>query len=202
MGEWTIDIFENGTYTLRVDVSSGQPQFPIAREFRPAMANLDKAWYEATRRFGPYNYHPDRCEDWNLESGGDADLGEPLVAPMTALVIGAYDWGGRVGKIVQLLALSASGELIVWSGWHLQEITATVGNVVQVGDPIGTIGNAGGVYAAHLHEQICIVNRWGIPAPNTFAADSRYDWRQPSRFYVEHGFPQAEMDRLTRYDGM
>jgi hypothetical protein len=202
MDEWTIDISQNGTYTLRVDVpSSGQPQFPIAREFRPAMANLDKAWYEATRRFGTYNYHPDRCEDWNLESGGDTDLGEPLVAPMDALVTGAHDWGGKVGKVLQLLALTPAGELIVWSGWHLQEITVAVGNVVQVGDPVGAIGNAGGVYAAHLHEQICVVNRWGIPAPNTFASDSRYDWRQPSRFYIEHGFPQAEMDRLTRYDG-
>jgi len=197
----TFDIGENGTYVLRVNVQSGYLGFPVAREFRPAMANLNLAWYEATRRYGPYNYHPDRCEDWNLETGGDTDLGEPLVAPMTALVVSAHDWGGKIGKILQLLALSVSGELIVWAGWHLLEIAATVGNVVQVGDPIGAIGNAGGAYAAHLHEQICVVNRWGIPAPTAFASDSRYDWRQPSRFYVEHGFSQSEMDRLTRYDG-
>ncbi len=195
----TLVITQNGTVTITVDVPCLNG-IPFAVEFRPAMKHLEKAWYEATRRYGPYNFHPQRCEDWNLESGGNTDLGEPLVAPFSGLVLAAVDYGGSTGKIVQLLGATEQGELIVWSGWHLQDTAVEPGRVVTAGQDIGAIGNAGGYYAgAHLHEQICVVGRFGIPAPNTFASDDRYAWRQPSRFYVERGFPAVEMERLTRY---
>ena len=127
---------------------------PLATEFRLPLGNLGKAWYEATRRFGPYNEHPERCEDWNLESGGDTDLGEPLVAPFSGIVINARDWGGAWGKIVRILGRTPEGELVCWMGAHLDEIHVKPGDVVQVGDPVGTIGTADGRYAAHLHEQV------------------------------------------------
>lgn len=73
----------------------------------------------------------------------------------------------------------------------------------QVGDAIGAIGNAGGYYAgAHLHNQICTVNKWGIPAPTTFAADDRYKWVQPSRFYLEHGVDADLVKRVCEWDGV
>jgi hypothetical protein len=59
-----------------------------ATEFGLPMQNLEKAWYEAAHR-GPYNVHPERCEDWNLETLGNTDLGEPLVAPWSGVVIAA-----------------------------------------------------------------------------------------------------------------
>jgi len=81
-------------------------------------------------------------------------------------------------------------------------MTWLINQIVGVGEPIGSIGNADGRYAgAHLHEQICIVNHWGVPSPATFVSDIRYDWQQPSAFYVERGVDQDLMDRLTRYDG-
>lgn len=175
---------------------------PRATSFRLPMQNLDKAWYEATRRFGPYNYHPQRCEDWNLEAGGNTDLGEPLVAPFSGMVTNAHNWGGGTGRLVQIVGLLGDGGVVVWAGWHLHEINVTVGEVVQVGQLIGSIGNADGRYAgAHLHEQICIVNRWGIPAPTAFAADGRYDWQQPSVFYASHGVDADLVRRCTEYDG-
>jgi hypothetical protein len=181
---------------------AGGGGIPLATAFRPAMQDLDQAWYEASQRFGPYNYHPDRCEDWNLESGGNTDLGEPLVAPFAGVVIGAYEWSRQVGQVIQILGVTVEGQLICWSGWHLQSMEVEAGDVVDVGQPIGAIGNAGGYYSgAHLHEQICIVNLWGLPAPATFAADRRYAWQQPSRFYIDHGVDEALMARLVAYDG-
>lgn len=166
------------------------------------MRNIHKRWYEATRVFGPYNVHPRRCEDWNLETGGNTDLGEPLVAPFAGLVIAATNYGGGIGRVVQLLGRERDGTLVVWAGWHLHEMHVARGQVVEAGDDIGSIGNADGRYAgAHLHEQICIVNGAGIPSPVTFAADSRYNWQQPSVWYVTRGIPQETMDRLTRMDG-
>ena len=168
------------------------------------MMNLEKAWYETTQnpRFPPYNYHPQRCEDYNLESGGNTDLGEPLVAPFAGIVTSAHNWGSSLGNVVQLLGVTREGEQIVWAGWHLLEIAVSAGQVVQVSDAIGAIGNAGGYYAgAHLHNQICLVNKWGIPAPTTFAADDRYKWVRPSRFYLERGVDAEMVKRVCEWDG-
>lgn len=187
---------------VSVTISPQVADIPMATEFRLPMANLDKPWYEATRRFGPYNFHPERCEDWNLEEGGDSDLGEPLVAPFSGLVLSAHDWGGGAGRIVQILGLMTGGRFVVWAGWHLHEVIARAGSMVMMGDLIGSIGNADGRYAgAHLHEQICLVNEWGVPPPIKFAAVSCYDWVQPSVFYVENGVDKELVRRCVEYDG-
>ena len=166
------------------------------------LKNIHKKWYEATRVYGRYNYHPERCEDWNLESGGNTDLGEPLVAPFPGLVISAAQYAGSVGRVVQILGRERTGKMVVWSGWHLHTITIAAGQYVEAGDDIGSIGNADGRYAgAHLHEQICVIGSAGIPGPTVFASDSRYNWQQPSVWYLSHGIDAALMDRLTRMDG-
>lgn len=169
------------------------------------MKNVGKAWYETTQSpyFGPYNVHPHRCEDYNLESGGNTDLGEPLVAPFSGLVLTAAQYGGGIGRVVQILGRSDVGESFVWAGWHLQELSVASGQIVTVGEPIGTIGDADGRYAgAHLHNQVCIVgNAWGIPAPTTFPTDSRYDWQRPSEFFIHHGVDRDLVRRLMAWDG-
>mgnify|MGYP006294588231 CR=1 FL=1 len=165
------------------------------------LKNTDKAWYEATRRYGPYRYHPQRCEDWNLETGGNTDLGEPLVAPFNGLVLSARNWGGNIGRVVQILG-GVDAQMVVWAGWHLQDIAVVAGQIVYAGDPLGTIGNADGRYAgAHLHEQICILNEYGVPHPRTFPSDGRYGWVQPSQFYIDHGVDAALVERLAAWDG-
>jgi hypothetical protein len=172
-----------------------------ATEFGLPMQNLEKAWYEAAHR-GPYNVHPERCEDWNLETLGNTDLGEPLVAPWSGVVIAAAQYGGGVGRVIQILGLTIEGELLVWCGWHLHEMYVRVGQPVEVGQLIGSIGNADGRYAgAHLHEQICIVGASGIPGPTVFAADRRYEFVQPSKFYVAHGVDPELVQRVTAFDG-
>jgi hypothetical protein len=189
-------------FVVQANVPVGGGGIPLAVSFRLPMKNLDKPWYEATRVFGRYNYHPEKCEDWNLESGGNTDLGEPLVAPFNGIVLSAHNWGGGTGRVIQILCLVGTGKLVAWSGWHLKDVGVVAGDVVHVGQYIGSIGNADGRYAgAHLHEQICIVNQWGIPAPATFASDSRYDWQQPSVFYVEHGVDADLVMRVASMDG-
>lgn len=173
---------------------------PIERVMMP-MKNIEKAWYEAAH-ISPYNYHPQRCEDWNLETLGNTDLGEPLVAPFTGLVLAAANYGGGIGRVVQILGRQVDGVLVVWAGWHLHTLLCEPGQVVAAGQDIGSIGNADGRYAgAHLHEQIVCVNTWGIPGPTVFASDSRYAWQQPSQWYAAHGIPAEEIRRLTIMDG-
>lgn len=175
---------------------------PFASEVILPMQNIDKPWYEATRRFGAYDHHPERCEDWNLESGGDTDFGEPLVAPFSGIILSANDWGGRRGKILQILGITPNFQMIVWAGWHLDEMYGSPGQIVLVGESLGTIGNADGEYAAHLHEQIAIVNNTnGVPHPATYASDMRYNFTQPSVFYLNAGIDPAVIHRVTEYDG-
>jgi len=199
-----MDLKAGESITVTCICESQAGGFPYADTFRLPMMNLEKAWYETTQnpRFPPYNYHPQRCEDYNLESGGNTDLGEPLVAPFAGIIIAAHDWGSSLGNVIQLLGVTRTGEQIVWAGWHLLEIAVSAGQIVGVGDAIGAIGNAGGYYAgAHLHNQICIANKWSIPAPTTFAADDRYHWVRPSRFYLERGVDAEMVKRVCEWDG-
>ena len=171
---------------------------PFATEFRLPMRDLDKRWYEATRRFGRYNSHPEKCEDWNLESGGDTDLGERLVAPFAGIVSSAKDHGGAWGKVIQIVGWLPDGARVIWMGAHLRDMFVSPYDIVTIGQEIGTIGTAGGRYAAHLHEQIAVGR---VPEPYVFAADARYDFRQPSVFYVEHGVDAELVRRVTEFDG-
>ena len=156
---------------------------------------------QPTMVFGSYNFHPDRCEDWNLETGGNTDWDEPLVAPFSGLVLVAHDWYGKIGGVVPLLGRQHNDVMIVWGGWHLHQILVRPGETVCVGDDIGTIGNAHGVYSSHLHEQICIVNEWGIPSPTRFPSDGRYQWVRPSVFYKASGVSPDLVERCKLRDG-
>jgi hypothetical protein len=198
---WFIDA---GVLAVRND---GEPEppppapirgIPMIGEVRLPMLNLHKPWYEATRRFGPYNGHPRYCEDWNLESGGDTDLGEPLVAPFAGIVLNAYDAGGGWGNIVRILGRLPDGPLVTWMGAHLAEIYVRVGQIVDAGDDVGTIGTGNGRYAAHLHEQIC---EGAVPGPEVFGTDRRYQFKRPSRWYVDHGVDPDLVERVTQFDG-
>jgi hypothetical protein len=189
---------------LQVIQANGiQPgDFPFAVEFRLPMQNLDKAWYEYAASQGSYAGHPP-ARDWNLESLGNTDLGEPLVAPWTGIVITAANIGGKVGRVVQLLGLTPEGEVLVWAGWHMEDVVVKVGQIVHVGSAIGTIGNAGGIYSAHLHEQIARIGGkkyYGIPSPATFTTDTRYEWLDPLEFYPARGVDADLVRRVSRFD--
>jgi hypothetical protein len=183
-------------------VAGGLPM--IGKVVLPMETTKTKPWYEATRRFGPYNHHPDRCEDYNLETGGDTDLGERLVAPFGGIVLARTDLGGAIGKVIQILGITEEETAYVWAGWHLDELADWyTGNIIQAGDYIGTIGTAGGRYAAHLHTQICYITRdSGIPAPWTFPSNARYKWISPSKWFVEAGgIDRHLMRQVTEFDG-
>jgi hypothetical protein len=188
---------------VQVTISSpGEMTVPFASEsvVLPIL-NTDAAWYEATRRYGPYNHHPYRCEDLNLESGGNTDLGEPLVAPFNGLVLAAGQFYGAVGRVVQILGI-VRGRVAVWCGWHLKEVTARVGNLVRMGEAIGSIGNADGKYAgAHLHHQVCYLKSASVPHPTTFPTDDRYGWVQPSHFFQTNGVDPELVERVHAWDG-
>lgn len=186
---------------IAVTVAQGIPTgIPLATEFRLPMKHIEKAWYNADEVYGPYTYHPARCVDRNLESGGATDWNEPLVAPFSGIVLTTYDWYGAIGGAVQIMGVSTVGEIIVWCGWHVNEITALPGAIVYIGEDIATIGSAHDKYSPHLHEQIVIANKFGIPGPTVYPSDDRYGWQQPDAFYIAHGVDPATVNRCRRKD--
>lgn len=175
---------------------------PLATEFRLPMLNAGiSAWYEATTVYGPYDVHPKFAEDWNLESGGNTDLGEPVVAPFSGIILSANDWGGGIGGVVQIFGITLTGEMIVWCGWHLLDIQVKQGQIVTVGEQAAAIGNCNGKYSAHLHEQICIVGKHGIPSATVYPSDNRFGWVRPSDFHKTHGVDPDLVERCRLKDG-
>jgi len=154
------------------------------------MLNIDKPWYVAHYLYPVYNGHPP-ASDWNLESMGNTDFDEPLGAPFNALCTSAYNWGGNYGKIIQLLGFFKDGRLVLWTGWHLNRMSVTPGQFIRVGQDVGTIGDASGVYSAHLHEQIGYVEAGrGLPVPSMFSTNSTWcRWVDTVKFYQEYMDP-------------
>lgn len=171
---------------------------PFIEEVVPSIVNVQKKWYEAGTELGPYNKHPEWAADWNLESMGDTDLGEPICSPFDGLVINAEDYGGAWGKIVRVIGLDTFDNVapVVWMGAHFKEIKTRVGDVVTPGQVIATVGKGtNNMYSAHLHEQI---SKGRVTAPTAFIAGDPFV--TPFDFYVSHGVDRELMERLYRKD--
>lgn len=175
--------------------------FPVIDRVVLPMRNTGKAWYESTRLFGLYDGHPERAEDYNLESMGNTDLGEPLVAPFAGVVIGARDFGGGHGKVLAILGIDKTGQRVTCRMKHLQAIAPGIwpGVFVDAGQDVGTIGNAGGYYVgAHLHLEIVL---GAVPEPIGSWQNETYEFVQPSWWFLTHGIDAATINRITKRDG-
>jgi hypothetical protein len=146
-----------------------------------------------------YNAQPFRVarhlgDDLNGIGGGNSDLGDPVYAAGTGLVVLSRDGGPGWGNVVILAHRVADAEAA--AGWrivqtmyaHLDEILVRRGETVRRGAKIGTVGTAGGRYLAHLHFEVRIgpyVN------PGTGYADQPMNRVSPERFLREfRGAPE------------
>lgn len=130
---------------------------PIADRFDFPVGPPDAVGYHDAQPFGERDH---LGEDWNGNGGGDSDLGDPVHAIAAGVVVSARDHGGGWGNVVRVV--HDLGTTRVESLYaHLHRIEVTVGQVVAVGESIGTIGTAGGKYPAHLHLELR--NRVGMP---------------------------------------
>ena len=83
---------------------------------------------------------------------------------------------------------------------HLQSVCVEPGDIVRMGDQVGTIGSLE-IWrpSFHYHEQISVGE---VPAPWTFASDKRFDFRQPSEFYLEYGVDRKLIERIMEYEAL
>jgi hypothetical protein len=162
-----------------------------------SIKNIEKKWYSADERAGPYDGHPEHARDWNLESFGNTDYGEPLCAPCDGTVVFSGDVGGLHGIVIVFVAV-VDGELTCWHWKHLSRSDVRLWQQVKQGELVGAIGNAGGQYSAHLHEEIVVGT---ITGSMQDWRDSAFDYQDPAAWYIAHGVPASQVNRMVKYDG-
>lgn len=148
----------------------------IATEAKDAKDAKDE-WYNALD-FGEQNH---LGEDWNKNSGGNSDCGEPVYAAGNGVITYAADAGPGWGNVVIVTHSWPDGTKVQSLYGHLQEILQTNGEIAKR-SPIGTIGNANGRYLCHLHFEIRNESSpmWNQAGPG-YSTDKN-GWLDPSDF--------------------
>jgi murein DD-endopeptidase MepM/ murein hydrolase activator NlpD len=170
------------------DVPPVEKPLPIANSFAYPIGKTEKVteakdkdeWYDA-QDFGQNDH---LGEDWNKNSGGNTDCGEPVYATANGRVIYAQDAGPGWGNVVIIDHALPSGEKVESLYGHLREILIGKGDVKKR-QQIGKVGNANGHYLCHLHFEIrtsdCAM--WGQVGPGY--SNNRRGWADPSDFIDE-----------------
>lgn len=123
--------------------------YPIGKTVTVTQKKDKDEWYNALD-FGADDH---LGEDWNKNTGGNTDCGEPVYAIGNGVITYAADSGLGWGNVVIVTHTLADGSKIQSLYGHLQEITKTSGEVKKR-EQIGKVGNANGRYLCHLHLEI------------------------------------------------
>jgi murein DD-endopeptidase MepM/ murein hydrolase activator NlpD len=142
-------------------------------------------WYNAQ----DFTVNTHLGEDWNLNTGGDTDCGQPVYAAANGTVVYAQDGGIGWGNVVIIEHQLADGSRMQTLYGHLQDIVRASGDVKRR-ELIGKVGNANGRYACHLHFELRLPNCpfWTAPGPG-YSTDTT-GWTDPSNFIDTHRPPR------------
>jgi murein DD-endopeptidase MepM/ murein hydrolase activator NlpD len=143
-------------------------------------------------------------EDWNGRGGGDSDLGAPIYAAARGVVIISENvgvgWGNCIiirhpyrdetGKVAMVDSLSA----------HLYQRVVKVGQVVEKGQLVGTMGGNNGMYLVHLHFEMRKNLRIGMNR-SQFARDNS-NYYSPTDFINKHRVLQTSFQKYPIPTGL
>lgn len=164
---------------------------PLATRFDMPMGSEHGAFTYNARAFRIQRHLGD---DLNGIGGGNSDLGDLVHAAGAGRVIYAgvpsADWGRMILIAHRLPDGDELGPVVQTVYAHLESIHVSVGQIVQRGDPVGTVGTAGGRYLAHLHFEVRVgpyVN------PGQGYADTALNRVAPEVFIRAHRGADAEV---------
>ncbi len=134
-------------------------------------------WYNA-QDFG-VNSH--LGEDWNRNTGGNTDCGEPVRSAADGKVTYADDAGLGWGNVLIVTHRLESGDLVQTLYGHLKQIDKDSGTV-KIGERLGSVGDANGRYPCHLHFELRLRSSpaWDEAGPGY--SESKSGWADPSNF--------------------
>lgn len=124
--------------------------YPIGKtEFITQAKDKKDDWYNAQ----DFTVNNHLGEDWNKNSGGNTDCGEPVFAAANGTIVYAENAGEGWGNVVIIEHNLADGKKIQTLYGHLRKISKTSGEVKKR-EQIGEVGNADGRYLCHLHFEL------------------------------------------------
>lgn len=138
-----IEKINDSTFVIPTEYIANQFDFPVGKP--------DANGYFNAQKFGKNQHLGD---DWNGVGGGNTDLGDPIYAIASGFVVYAQEHIPSWGNVIRIVHFLPNGEKVESLYAHCQEMLVAPDQWVNVGDKIGTIGNANGVYKAHLHLEI------------------------------------------------
>ena len=132
--------------TAKPPVATDSFAYPIGKtQFATQKKDKDE-WYNALD-FGENDH---LGEDWNKNTGGNTDCGEPVYATANGIITYAGGAGQGWGNVVIIEHTLPSGEKVESLYGHMLEILKKDGEVKKR-EQIGKVGNANGHYLCHLH---------------------------------------------------
>jgi murein DD-endopeptidase MepM/ murein hydrolase activator NlpD len=165
------------------------PSLPVADEFDTPLRPPDGAGAFVSLPFLEAGH---LGEDWTTAKG-NAALGEPVDSVADGWVSVAQDFENAWGKVVFICYRLPEGRWppsveVMYA--QLQTIDVAPGQFVKRGQKIGTVGNAGGTYEAHLHWEVRQTVGKGIGP----GFDTNHDgWLEPSVFLAAHRAGRAKI---------
>ena len=156
----------------------------VADGFDYAVGKPDAQGYYKARGF---RSHGHLGEDWDGIRGGDTDLHDPVYCIGDGIVVFARDCHMGWGNVIIVRHSYREGGVIknIDSLYgHVDKILVHRGQVISRGQQIATIGNAHGLYDAHLHLEIRKNIEIGMSRAK-FAQDSS-NYFDPTQFINTH----------------
>ena len=124
--------------------------YPIGKTETVTQAKDKKDdWYNAQ----DFTVNNHLGEDWNKNSGGNTDCGEPVFAAANGTIVYAANAGSGWGNVVIIEHHLLDGKKVQTLYGHLRKILKTSGEV-KLREQIGEVGNADGAYLCHLHFEL------------------------------------------------
>lgn len=165
---------------------------PLATRFDMPMGSESGALvYNAQ----PFTENRHLGDDLNGIGGENTDLGDPVYAIANGRVIytgwPADGWGNMI-LVMHAYENENGARRYVQSCYaHLSSIDIADGAIVRRGQKIGTVGNAGGKYLAHLHFEL---REFLTPFIGAGYRSNPAGWLNPSEFVRKHrGAPESDL---------
>lgn len=155
------------------------PDTPTCDGFDFPVGPPDGEGYYDAQPFGTADH---LGSDWNGNGGGDTDHGDPVHSVAHGEVVFAADVGGGWGNVVRVVH-DCEGVIVESLYAHLATIAVEPGVRVLRGEIVGTIGDAGGQYLAHLHFELRSTP--GLPTGGGYGIDTT-GHVDPTAFIAAH----------------
>jgi len=136
-------VISKDTFIYREDYVATKFDFPVGKP--------DSKGYYNAQKFGKNDHLGD---DWNGINGGNSDLGDPIYTIANGYVNFTKNIEGGWGNVIRITHKLNNGKMIESLYAHCDTILVKPNQWIKKGTQIGTIGNAGGIYYAHLHFEI------------------------------------------------